>query len=76
MKQEMLETPEERVKLLKVGISAKDIERLYIIYNKFKIVDSHILYESNKHSLNHNHKYRKNAIEVKFKNVPLNSCYH
>ncbi|MCG2735352.1 MAG: hypothetical protein L6282_03060 [Candidatus Methanoperedenaceae archaeon] len=76
----MLETPEERVKLLKAGISAKDIEKLYIIYNEFKIVNSHILYESNdhslKHSINHNHKYRKNAIEVKFKNVPLNSCYH
>jgi len=34
----MLETSEERVKLLKAGISAKDIERLYIIYNEFKMV--------------------------------------
>lgn len=42
----MLETSEERVKLLKAGIAAKDIEKLYIIYNEFKIVDSHILYES------------------------------
>ena len=41
----MLETSEERVKLLKAGISAKDIEKLYIIYNEFKMVDSHILYE-------------------------------
>ncbi len=45
----MLETSEERVKLLKAGISAKDIEKLYIIYNELKIVDSHILYESNSH---------------------------
>jgi len=45
----MLETSEERVKLLKAGISAKDIEKLYIIYNEFKMVDSHILYESNNH---------------------------
>ncbi len=42
----MLETSEERVKLLKAGISSKDIEKIYIIYNEFKIVDSHILYES------------------------------
>ena len=45
----MLETSEERVKLLKAGISAKDIEKLYIIYNEFKMVDNHILYESNNH---------------------------
>lgn len=45
----MLETSEERVKLLKAGISARDIERLYIIYNEFKIVDSHILYEYSNH---------------------------
>ncbi|MBU3966057.1 MAG: hypothetical protein KKG76_01590 [Euryarchaeota archaeon] len=74
----MLETPEERVKLLKAGISAKDIEKLYIIYNEFKIVGGHLLYESKNHilnrTLNPKHKYRKNAVEVKFKNVLLNSC--
>ncbi len=41
----MLETPEERVKLLKAGIDHKTIEKLYIIYNNFKIVNSHILFE-------------------------------
>jgi len=49
----MLETAKERVKLIKAGISVKDIEKLYIIYNEFIIVDSHILYEYN------NHKHRK-----------------
>lgn len=74
----MLETPEERVRLLKAGISAKDIEKLYIIYNEFKIMGGQILYESKNHPLNCSltpkHKYRKNAVEVKFKNVLLISC--
>ncbi len=41
----MLETPEERVKLLKAGISGRDIEKLYIIYNNFKIIDSPLLFK-------------------------------
>ena len=38
----MLETPLERVKLLKDGLSGKRIEELYIKYNNFKIVNSPI----------------------------------
>jgi hypothetical protein len=34
----MLETPQERVKLLKAGIDSKTIEKLYLVYNDFKIV--------------------------------------
>ena len=34
----MLETREERVKLLKAGLSGKMIERLYIEGNNFKII--------------------------------------
>jgi len=34
----MLESPQERVKLLKAGIDGKTIEKLYLIYNDFKIV--------------------------------------
>jgi hypothetical protein len=34
----MLETPEERVRLLKAGIAGKTIEEFYIICNNFKIV--------------------------------------
>ncbi len=34
----MLETPQERVKLLKAGIDGKTIEKLYLAYNNFKIV--------------------------------------
>ncbi len=40
----MLETSEERVKLLKAGISGRDIEKLYIIYNNFKIIGSPLLF--------------------------------
>jgi predicted transcriptional regulator len=41
----MLETSEQRIKLLKAGFSGKEIERLYIEYNNFKIVHLPILYE-------------------------------
>lgn len=34
----MLETAEERVKLLRAGFTGKQIEELYIISNNFKIV--------------------------------------
>ncbi len=34
----MLETPEERIKLLKQGYTSKAIEEMYIEYKKFKIV--------------------------------------
>lgn len=49
----MLKTPEERIKLLKAGISARDIEKLYIIYNDFKVVCDPILYESDKNDCVH-----------------------
>ncbi len=41
----MLETPQERVKLLKAGINIKTIERLYVVQNNFKIVLTPILIE-------------------------------
>lgn len=41
----MLETPIERIKLLKAGISGKKIEELYIAYNNFKIVHSPVICE-------------------------------
>jgi len=41
----MLETPEERAKLIKAGIHFKTIEKLYIIYNNFKIVLFPMLFE-------------------------------
>jgi len=41
----MLETSNERVELLKAGISVKTIEKLYLICNNFKIVDSPVLFE-------------------------------
>jgi len=41
----MLETPKERVKLLKDGLCGKRIEELYIENNNFKIVNSPIICE-------------------------------
>ena len=42
----MFETAQERVKLLKTGLSEKEIEILYIEYNNFKIIRTPILYEA------------------------------
>lgn len=39
----MLETSEERVKLLKTGVSGKDIEKMYVELNGMKIIDNNIL---------------------------------
>lgn len=39
----MLETSEERVRLLKAGIYGKDIEKLYLKNNSFKIVMGNVL---------------------------------
>ena len=41
----MLETPQERVELLKAGITGKKIEELYIVYNNFKIVRGPMFFE-------------------------------
>ncbi len=41
----MLETSNERVELLKAGISVKTIEKMYLVCNNFKIVDSPVLFE-------------------------------
>jgi hypothetical protein len=41
----MLETSQERVKLLKAGIDGKTIEKIYVIFNNFKIVYTPLLYE-------------------------------
>ncbi len=40
----MLETPQERVRLLKAGIDGRTIEKLYLIYNDFKIINIPILF--------------------------------
>ncbi len=34
----MLETAQERIKLLKAGITGNQIEELYILYNDFKVI--------------------------------------
>jgi hypothetical protein len=40
----MLETAQERVKLLRAGISGKRIECLYVTGNNMKIINSSLLY--------------------------------
>lgn len=42
----MLETSQERVKLLKSGISARKIEQLYLKSNNFIIVNIPVLFEA------------------------------
>ena len=41
----MLETSEERIKLLKAGYTCKDIEQLYVKNNNLKIIKLSILKE-------------------------------
>ncbi len=60
----MLETPQERVKLLKAGIDGKTIEKLYIIYNNFKIVRSPILFDMNKMQIHPPNIQNKNKNDI------------
>ncbi|MDO8727653.1 MAG: hypothetical protein Q7J35_16435 [Candidatus Methanoperedens sp.] len=53
----MLETAQERVKLLKKGLSQKEIEMLYIEQNNFKIIRTPILYDANEFDAPHNPSY-------------------
>lgn len=41
----MLETPKERIELLKIGITGKTIERLYIVNNNIKMIHTPMLFE-------------------------------
>jgi len=45
MKENMLKTSQERVRLLKNGMEGKKIEELYIQYNNFKIIHRPILFD-------------------------------
>ncbi len=59
----MFESSEQRIKLLKAGFSGKEIERLYIKYNNFKIVYFPILYEISEF----------NEVNMKVKNLMQNA---
>lgn len=41
----MLETPEERIKLLRAGVIGRKIEEIYIRGNNIKILKSPVLFE-------------------------------
>ncbi len=41
----MLESPEERIRLLKAGFTGKTIEKLYIEYNNFKLIRTPLIVE-------------------------------
>jgi hypothetical protein len=66
----MFETPKERVKLLKAGIDGITIEKLYILYNNFKLVllttlfDGEIEIESNglTYETDENHYGKQNSL--------------
>ncbi len=69
----MLETPQERVKLLKAGIDGKTIEMLYLIHNNFKIVRGPILLNQ----VDINNKRKKNVSEVHSKsNTRITEAAH
>ncbi len=61
----MLETSEERVKLLKAGMSGKNIEMLYIIYNNFKIIGSPLLFDHADVETGKGKGNSKNRVEIK-----------
>jgi|GEM_PF-4857760 len=50
----MLETSEERVRLLKAGLTGKDIERLYIVHNNIKIIGGPLLFNLVSANVNEN----------------------
>jgi hypothetical protein len=76
----MLETAQERVKLLKTGLSGREIEMLYIEHNKFKIIRTPILYEVNEFdiapSIIDNEGYFKNSHIIKAFNqvIVITAC--
>jgi hypothetical protein len=41
----MLETPQERIKFIKAGFASKEIEKLYVEGNNFKLVRFPIIVE-------------------------------
>jgi len=54
----MLETMQERVELLKTGISGKSIERLYVTGNNMKIINSNLLYTEEEFKCDWEHKIK------------------
>lgn len=82
----MFETAQERVKLLKTGLSEKEIEMLYIEHNNFKIIRSPILYEANEfdytRSIYKNNRKTKSILIVGFivliltQFVSISTLYH
>jgi hypothetical protein len=76
----MFETAQERVKLLKKGLSGREIEMLYIQHNNFKIIRTPILYEADDFdigpSIIDNEGYFKNSQIIKAFNqvIVITAC--
>lgn len=74
----MLETAKERIKLLKKGLSGKEIERLYIEQNNFKIICTPILYEAKEFDIVHsnfdNEGYFENSQITRASNQVIVGC--
>jgi hypothetical protein len=62
----MLETRQERVKLLKSGFTGKKIEELYIRSNGFKITRSTVLFDPLKNSIKENNIQSMDEKNMKF----------
>jgi len=70
----MLETSKERVELLKAGISAKTIEKLYLICNNFKIVGSPMLFEHVEKSKECQRSFINNRTSAQSEEVSEQEC--
>lgn len=46
----MLETTQERIKLLKAGVHGETIEKLYVTGNEIKIIKRNLLYSGDVHN--------------------------
>ncbi|HEY9205021.1 MAG TPA: hypothetical protein VIO58_03780 [Candidatus Methanoperedens sp.] len=60
----MLETPEERIKLLRKGFTGKEIETLYNKFNNIKIVNTPINFEIIEFDLPQNKKASTTEVAI------------
>ncbi len=64
MRGPMLETPEERIKLLRKGFTGKEIETLYNKFNNIKIVNTPINFEIIEFDLPQNKKASTTEVAI------------
>jgi len=62
----MLETPQERIKLLRAGLTGKAIEELYIKGNNFKLVRFPVIFELAEFVISRDHKSIIHGVKAEF----------